>query len=615
MRLLSKSLLLFLLAFPALARERYWNYCQQGGQVVSTASINSTTKVMQSYPGCTVAVYLTGTTTLAMIYSDNFSTPKANPFTADSVTGYYFYYADTGTYDDRLSGGGIVSPFTLAGNSLLDPLNPIFPVPITCGNYGVLAQPIIATYWTPPPTLYSVCATLNGSGTGGPGVPAINFTSWIQQNNPNGNDAVAVEPICIAGANNAHCFGINIVLGNSPSGSPAGGYLNPLLTGIECDIESNSIPNSGSFCYSAVIYNVQSAAPAFFVRNGNYAIPPPAWGFAFFSEAGATNTALWVGKRCIPSGSNCISQNILWESRGATPSSTIFVGEDFQDQSGTFVMNHVGGIVVNTQSGGIGVPGGSGNIAGATVFSTTPGSIGGNFYAIGGNYGMMIRNDGTDTYFNLTASGDPAGTFNSLRPLHINDATGIVTAQEGLIALVNKATPAVTITQSGAGIGLRVATNNAVGGIDITNSGSGGDIVSHVQSKFQDSQMVNGCFVPTLLAANDWCMSIPFANQLVWRDSAALIRMYLDSQQIGPSGVHLVAPTIIATPTKVSDSAIVAQGIGGQTADVMYVAANGITKNFRVDATGNIVLALPTSCSGLPTGALINNTSVVNVCP
>ncbi|EHX8732592.1 phage tail protein, partial [Escherichia coli] len=41
-----------------------------------------------------------------------------------------------------------------------------------------------------------------------------------------------------------------------------------------------------------------------------------------------------------------------------------------------------------------------------------------------GNYGFFIRNDGSSTYFMLTASGDNLGTWNSLRPLTINNANG-----------------------------------------------------------------------------------------------------------------------------------------------------------------------------------------------
>ncbi|ENG3173967.1 tail fiber protein [Escherichia coli] len=49
-----------------------------------------------------------------------------------------------------------------------------------------------------------------------------------------------------------------------------------------------------------------------------------------------------------------------------------------------------------------------------------------------GNYGFFIRNDGSSTYFMLTNSGDSLGTWNSLRPLIINNANGAVSIGNGL---------------------------------------------------------------------------------------------------------------------------------------------------------------------------------------
>ncbi|EME2584013.1 tail fiber protein [Escherichia coli] len=49
-----------------------------------------------------------------------------------------------------------------------------------------------------------------------------------------------------------------------------------------------------------------------------------------------------------------------------------------------------------------------------------------------GNYGFFIRNDGSSTYFMLTDSGNSLGTYNSLRPLIINNANGAVTIANGL---------------------------------------------------------------------------------------------------------------------------------------------------------------------------------------
>lgn len=106
-------LLLSALAF-AQAPLRYQNFCQKGGQTVVVQGLNSTTKVQASYPLCTVNVYLTGTLTLATIYSDAIFTPLANPFTANSDSSFGFYASSSICYDVTVSGGtpAMPSPFT-----------------------------------------------------------------------------------------------------------------------------------------------------------------------------------------------------------------------------------------------------------------------------------------------------------------------------------------------------------------------------------------------------------------------------------------------------------------------------------------------------------------------
>lgn len=51
---------------------------------------------------------------------------------------------------------------------------------------------------------------------------------------------------------------------------------------------------------------------------------------------------------------------------------------------------------------------------------------------ISGNYGFFIRNDGSNTYFMFTNSGDQHGNWNSLRPICINNSNGLVTFGNGL---------------------------------------------------------------------------------------------------------------------------------------------------------------------------------------
>ncbi len=57
-----------------------------------------------------------------------------------------------------------------------------------------------------------------------------------------------------------------------------------------------------------------------------------------------------------------------------------------------------------------------------------------NFRAIGGNYAAMIRNDGVNTYMPLlTASGNQYGTWNTLRPMSVNNASGDVYLADGKV--------------------------------------------------------------------------------------------------------------------------------------------------------------------------------------
>lgn len=96
--------------------------CRQGGQPVVTSGLTSTTKVLQSYPSCTITVSVHGGG-IATIFSDNSGTPLANPFTAQNnpYPGAGFFYAANGRYDITISGGGITSPLTFSDILLNDP--------------------------------------------------------------------------------------------------------------------------------------------------------------------------------------------------------------------------------------------------------------------------------------------------------------------------------------------------------------------------------------------------------------------------------------------------------------------------------------------------------------
>src|SRR5215831_6365251 len=92
---------------------RYSGIADNGGKNVRTTAI-TTYELMETYPGCTVTVYLAGTTTLATLYSDALNTPKANPFTSNVDASFFFFVAG-GTYDIKFSGVGLSTPITTYG--------------------------------------------------------------------------------------------------------------------------------------------------------------------------------------------------------------------------------------------------------------------------------------------------------------------------------------------------------------------------------------------------------------------------------------------------------------------------------------------------------------------
>lgn len=112
-------LLLILFAPLAHANSNIQGWCENGNQPVIFSGLSSTTLVQQSYPACTVTVFIRGGG-LATIYSDNGNTPLANPFTA-AVNGRWQFYVANGRYDVQLSGGGISTPITYSDMIVTDP--------------------------------------------------------------------------------------------------------------------------------------------------------------------------------------------------------------------------------------------------------------------------------------------------------------------------------------------------------------------------------------------------------------------------------------------------------------------------------------------------------------
>lgn len=117
--------------------QRASGFVEKGVTTISINGVTSAASVQRAYPSSTVTVYAAGTTNLSTIYSDNSSTPKANPFTA-SADGSWFFYAADGRYDVKFSGGGITTPWTLSDVLLDDAAAAGAPVTSVFGRTGAV---------------------------------------------------------------------------------------------------------------------------------------------------------------------------------------------------------------------------------------------------------------------------------------------------------------------------------------------------------------------------------------------------------------------------------------------------------------------------------------------
>lgn len=89
-------------------------------------------------------------------------------------------------------------------------------------------------------------------------------------------------------------------------------------------------------------------------------------------------------------------------------------------------------------------------------------STGGQFRAVGGNYGVIIRNDGASCFLLQTVNGTPEGTWNGYRPYAWNLSTGAVTIDAtGVGTAFGGAITAGSIVGSGLSIGSGAITAGA----------------------------------------------------------------------------------------------------------------------------------------------------------
>lgn len=139
-RTLSLTFLLLALSTSAFALGKLQGIAGEGGKAVVTSGISSSTTHIKTYPGCTIQIFLSGTSTLASIYSDAAgATPKANPFTSSLTDASWFFYAADARYDIRFSGVGVTTPFTLGAVELFSTDNSRITEEISLSRYASLS--------------------------------------------------------------------------------------------------------------------------------------------------------------------------------------------------------------------------------------------------------------------------------------------------------------------------------------------------------------------------------------------------------------------------------------------------------------------------------------------
>lgn len=105
--------------------------------------------------------------------------------------------------------------------------------------------------------------------------------------------------------------------------------------------------------------------------------------------------------------------------------------------------------------GGSGIYTDSGLSAAGEIVSTNANQ----FRMVQGNYGIFWRNDGSNTYLLATNAGDQYGSWNALRPLTVNNATGTVVIGNGLSISSGISDPSVGTLWDAAGGWVRTYGN------------------------------------------------------------------------------------------------------------------------------------------------------------
>jgi hypothetical protein len=222
----------------------------------------------------------------------------------------------------------------------------------------------------------------------------------------------------------------------------------------------------------------------------------------------------------------------------------------------------------------------------------------GQLRAISGNYGFMLRNDGSNSYLLLTASGNQYGIWNNLRPLYINNALGDLYLADGNV-IMQHSTGYVGIGTIGPAYPLDVVGDiNSGSGYSINGTAATGNYLRGNGSQFVSSA-IQAADIPA--GSNNYVQINPSTQQSGGFNvsgsstvSGVLTTGYLSAANICYGTTVFVAngtgPFTIANSCVTANSVVIA--INGDTNAINNISVIGVqeqtTGSFKVVLSGGV---------------------------
>jgi len=398
--------------------------------------------------------------------------------------GYYTGDVTTGTWNSKMVvdpitgnvGIGTASPsYVLDVNGITQVRSAFYVASNSATNGWVTLQPISDTIHCGY-TEYKIAGTRYGyigymTTLGGSN--CLDYHSengWGMDFNANGNLAILISSS-------------GTVMVGGGYGGFAASYAPQALFTINSNYTNG---NTGGFCINAQDSNSSTSNYKFMMYPFVQASSQVAYNTQVTNN-GTTYNSLCHGYNGYVGINNTSPSYVLHVGGDAYASGSLIFGSGGTYQSGAIFSNSSWGCIIRAYTGYTGVT--PGDLNGATfLFSDVndhhrlylcnngdmvldpsygreiivPAINGyGQFRACAGSYGFMIRNDGSQTYFLLTAANDKYGSWNGLRPWYVDNNSGYIHMNNGAVVYSGLTTDSFTVSGSPIQTSLQNATGTA----------------------------------------------------------------------------------------------------------------------------------------------------------